>query len=140
MIAWLVYGRKNSGDLVKKLIKLYGERNTNTNYISKLIQLNLDAEEVPGIVPSHVMGFRIRPGMELIRDIYFSLTYKKNLGWKHTRVKPASELRKYAILKSDISFLTITKNPYSWLLSLYRNPYHQYHKKKPDFETFLHTP
>jgi hypothetical protein len=36
--------------------------------------------------------------------------------------------------------ITLTKNPYSWLLSLYRRPYHQYYKQKPDFETFLQTP
>jgi len=34
--------------------------------------------------------------------------------------------------------VSVTKNPYSWLLSLYRKPYnHQYRKNKPDFETFL---
>jgi len=123
------------------LIKMYGERNTNTNYMSKLIQLNLDAQELPGVAPPSVIKLqKILPGHEMVRDIYFWLTYKHNLGWKHTRVKPVSELVKYEILQKNVHFLTITKNPYSWLLSLYRRPYHQYYKVKPDFETFLLTP
>jgi len=126
---------------MKKLVKIYGERNTNTNYISKLIQLNLDAQELPGVVPPHTMKLQeILPGNEWVRDLYFYLTYKRNLGWKHTRAKPAPELKKYDILRSDVYFLTITKNPYSWLLSLHRRPYHQYYGRKPDFETFLSSP
>jgi hypothetical protein len=109
--------------------------------MSKLIKLNLLVKEIPGVVPSSIMTLqRILPGREWARDLYFALTYGRNLGWKHTRVKPASELKKYDILKQDISFLTITKNPYSWLLSLYRHSYHQYYKQKPDFEAFLRTP
>ena len=36
---------------MSKLIKVYGERNTNTNYISKLLELNLNVNEVSGTVP-----------------------------------------------------------------------------------------
>ncbi|MFC1876752.1 hypothetical protein ACFL2E_05715 [Thermodesulfobacteriota bacterium] len=124
-----------------KLIKVYGERNTNTTYVSKLIKLNLQAVEVPGIVPPFVLKLqKILPGKELVRDIYFNLTYRNNLGWKHTCVKPFEELSKYINFRSDLVFLTITKNPYSWLLSLYRRPYHQYYSERPSFETFLQRP
>jgi len=123
---------------MSKLIKVYGERNTNTNYLSKLMELNLHMIEVPGIVPPVILKMQtILPSRELVRDIYFRLTYRKNLGWKHTSVKPQEELRKYKLVDSNIVFLTITKNPYSWLLSLYRNPYHQYYDEKPSFESFL---
>jgi hypothetical protein len=80
---------------------------------------------------------KILPGNELVRDIYFHITYRKNLGWKHTSVKPQEELSEYKLVDSNLIFLTITKNPYSWLLSLYRNPYHQYYAEKPSFEDFL---
>jgi hypothetical protein len=120
------------------LIKIYGERNTNTNYMSKLIELNLNAIEVPGVVPPIIMKMqKVLPGNELVRDIYFYLTYRKNLGWKHTCVKPPEELNQYKSVISNLIFLTITKNPYSWLLSLYRRPYHQYYSDNPSFETFL---
>lgn len=119
-----------------KLIKIYGERHTNTNYLSKLIELNLHAQEIPGVIPPSVAKIQKKfPGNEFIRDLYFLLTYRKNLGWKHTLVKP----HKMPINRS-LTFITITKNPYSWLLSLYRKPYHQYFKSKPTFEDFLNTP
>lgn len=124
-----------------KVIKIYGERNTNTNYMSKLIELNLKAKELRGIVPHRVSYLQQKlPGRELVRDIYFKLSYRSNLGWKHSCVGSAQKLNKLSIVKSGISFISITKNPYSWLLSLYDNPYHQYYNTKPDFKTFLQTP
>jgi len=76
-----------------------------------------------------------------LQDLYFSLSYQKNLGWKHSRVNSARKLKAYDIGERDICFLSITKNPYSWLLSLYRKPYnHQYRGSKPDFDAFLGSP
>lgn len=92
-----------------KLIKIYGERNTNTNYMSKLIQINLNANELAGVVtPTIMMLQNLLPGKELVRDMYFYLTYRKNLGWKHTCVKPKNELYKYQLVNSNLVFLTIT--------------------------------
>ena len=123
---------------MKKFIKIYGERNTNTNYMSKLIELNLNVTELPGVIPLSIMKMqKFLPGRELIRDIYFYFTYSKNLGWKHTCVKSKKSLNRYKLVKSNLIFLTITKNPYSWLLSLYRNPYHQYYTHELSFEAFL---
>ncbi len=86
-----------------KLIKLYGERNTNTNYMSKLIELNLDVQEIPGTVPPTIMKIqKLLPGQELVRDIYFYFTYKNNLGWKHTHVKLPEKLRKYKLVDSNL--------------------------------------
>lgn len=126
---------------MKKLVKVYGERNTGTNYIDKLIRMNLEAILLNGVAPRHIQILqRILPGKQIVRDRYFELTYGKNLGWKHTRVKSESELRQYDILKKGVCFVTVTKNPYSWLLSLHRRPYHQYYGEKPDFVSFLRTP
>jgi hypothetical protein len=123
---------------MKKLIKLYGERNTSTNYLSKLIELNLDAIEIPGTVPPRIGDLPDTvPGNELVRDIYFRLAYAKTLGWKHTRVKPFSALRHYRLVRDRTVFVTITKNPYSWLLSLHQRPYHQRYSDRPAFEEFL---
>lgn len=121
-----------------KFLKIYGERNTNTNYMSELIRLNLNVTEVSGVVPPVILkAQKILPGKELLRDAYFRLNYRKNLGWKHACVKCPGEFMRYEIVKSISGFLTITKNPYSWLLSLYRRPYHQYYKDSPSFEAFL---
>jgi len=122
---------------MNRQIKLYGERNTGTNYLSKIIELNLNTNQIPGIAPPSVLKLqRILPGNELVRDIFFQFSYKKNLGWKHTSVKPYKNTSN----KLNIAILTLTKNPYSWLLSLHRNPYHQYYAQKPSFKDFLQQP
>ncbi|MBK8816018.1 MAG: hypothetical protein IPN42_11225 [Methylococcaceae bacterium] len=124
-----------------KYIKVYGERNTNTKYFSKLLELNLDIKEISGVAPPSVIKIqKLLPGDELVRDIYFYLTYARNLGWKHTCVKSVTQLQRYDLVNDDLVFVTITKNPYSWLLSLYRKPYHHAYTKRPDFITFLQSP
>lgn len=125
-----------------KLVKIYGERNTATNYLSRLLRLNLRIKEIPGVVPPPIAKLQnLLPGNEWIKDAYFFFAYPYNLGWKHTCIKPVAELQKQALVQNnDLVILTITKNPYSWLLSLHRNPYNQYYSTKPDFETFLSSP
>ncbi|MCB0166338.1 MAG: hypothetical protein KDI79_19060 [Anaerolineae bacterium] len=80
------------------------------------------------------------PKQEVLADLYFQETFPDNLGWKHSLVKPVDQLRQYTICSDSLLFLTLTKNPYSWLLSLYRRPYHHLWREKPDFETFLTAP
>jgi hypothetical protein len=128
-----------------KYVKIYGERNTNTNYLGEIIRLNLDVLEIPGVVPKMMRRIQTRlPAKNRLRDLYFQLTFGRNLGWKHAKVKSAAELQEYRLLRHNrVIFITITKNPYSWLLSLYKRPYHQYHEyqdEKPDFESFLELP
>ena len=127
---------------MSKLIKIYGERNTNTNHLEKLIDLNLQAVQIAGVVPRYIRNIqKIVPGKNWLRDEYFSRSFKKNLGWKHACAKSAQELKTVDYDEGEICFISITKNPYSWLLSLYRKPYNQqYRDGKPDFETFLRTP
>lgn len=127
---------------MSRLIKIYGERNTNTNHLEKLIDLNLEAVQIEGVVPRYIKNIqKIVPGKNWLRDEYFSRSFKKNLGWKHARVKPVEEIKASDYDVNEICFISITKNPYSWLLSLYRKPYNQqYRDGKPDFETFLRTP
>lgn len=125
---------------IKPKLKIYGERNTGTNYLSELIRLNLDVDLLSGVAPNYVQIIqKFLPGNEVIRDLYFYLTFHKNLGWKHSLVKSPDKLKHYKITYSGLVFITITKNPYSWLLSLYDKPYHQYYKKRPTFEEFLTT-
>lgn len=121
--------------------KLYGERNTNTNYLERLIGLNLRAYQLPGVVPAWVRHLqRVLYGGEHARDLYFRITFRRNLGWKHTRVMSPAELAGYRVRERGICFVTITKNPYSWLLSLYRRPYHQQKNTGSGFERFLSAP
>jgi hypothetical protein len=141
------------GNKKRPILKIYGERNSGTNYLTHLIRCNLDIELLPGVVQKKHMPAidqkqlhdiarqRNLPEHEVVADISFQETFPINLGWKHALVKSADSLKKYDICSNNLSFLTLTKNPYSWLLSFYRRPYHhQYRGKKPDFETFLTSP
>jgi hypothetical protein len=122
-------------------IKIYGERNTGTNYLGRLIALNLNVRQLPDVVPPFISKLqKLLPGDEILRDLYFSLSFAGNLGWKHTRVPSPEALKKCSLVNDDLVILTITKNPYAWLLSLYRRPYHQHYPDNPSFETFLQRP
>ena len=123
--------------MTQPLLKIYGERNSGTRYLGKLVKRNLDVKVIPGVVPKKIMALKRIIPVERMQDIYFYLTFYRNLGWKHMLAKNAYELRKYSIVSKNLSFVTITKNPYSWLLSLHKNPYHHHRSKKQDFETFL---
>ena len=122
-------------------IKIYGERNTNTNYLSKLIELNLHAIEVSGVSPKYIRLLqKILPGEDYLIDYYFKKNIKKNLGWKHMNAENIDELKKYYYDDKNLSIITLTKNPYSWLLSLYKKPYHNKNVRNLSFIDFLKTP
>lgn len=117
----------------KARLKIYGERNTGTNYLTELAALNFDVDILPGRVsdtdlPTRITRklHRLAPKMtsglhEAARDRYFEASFARNLGWKHMnpqidRIGPEA--------LAGVRFLMVVKNPYAWVLSLYRKPYH----------------
>ncbi len=126
----------------KEYIKIYGERNTGTNYLQELVKTNLDVNILPGIMPSRLVNQqKYLLDNEIAMDIYDFMTYHKTLGWKHSLVRNKETIKKTKIYKENkVYFLTITKNPYSWLLSLYKRPYHQKIEKEMSFSEFINHP
>ena len=121
-------------------VKIYGERNTGTNYLSALLDKNLDVELLPGVVPLAVDVVQaLFPGREAVKTLYNSLTFARNLGWKHMLVGDDDHLQQCQLHAPRLLCITLTKNPYSWLLSLHRRPHNHpsYEKRPPDFDTFL---
>ena len=116
-------------------IKLYGERHTNTNYLSRLIQQNLDCGFIEGVVPKHVRTLE-RLGLANARDRYFAQNFTKTLGWKHTAVPPWEALQNH-VKTQQTRFVTLTKNPYAWIVSMHRRPYHQPGAANLDIDEFL---
>ncbi len=110
------------------VIKIYGERNTGTNYLTQLIAQNLDVKLLPGVAPRRLRRlFPNHPGLhERLIDAYFRWTFPRNLGWKHMLVPHYQVLQKTDVDMEQTLFLFLVKNPYAWLLSLYRRPYHNY--------------
>lgn len=97
------------------IIKIYGERNTGTNYLMQLLRnhLNILAEFKEGfIIPS------------VFSPIDASRLEK--LGWKH-RLASAEFLENQQVSREEILIITLTKNPYSWLLSLNKRSYAAIH-------------
>ncbi|MBW1914379.1 MAG: hypothetical protein JRI86_05510 [Deltaproteobacteria bacterium] len=124
--------------MIKKRIKIYGERNAGTKYLVKLARLNFDVFILRGEARHSFVPSFLRK-TEAAKDLFFRMTFSQNLGWKHAIAPDPAYLKKMQIYSNDLLFLTISKNPYSWLLSLFRRAYHQ--KKKMDsFEDFLTTP
>jgi len=122
----------------KPAIKLYGERNTGTNYLEHLIKRNIHVTILRG--GAHRLVQFVSPWLEWPRDLYFYFTARNNLGWKHAVAVSVQQLQAWQATEM-LYFVTITKNPYSWLLSMHRRPYHFYRKKKTGtFENFLQTP
>ena len=116
----------NWAALMQKL-KIYGERHTSSNYLSRLLALNLDVQELSGTAPKYLRKIESLTGRRhWFRDRYFARTFEKNLGWKHTLVPHAQALADIRVMRSEgVHIVTLTKNPYSWLLSMFRNPYHE---------------
>lgn len=117
-------------------VKIYGERNTGTNYLSELIKANIQVKVLPGKAPFHIqIKEKLTSGSESTRDAYFKETFEDNLGWKHTKVDvhELKDVKKF----EQVGFLCLVKNPYSWLVSLHRSPHHFEGIEMGEFEDFL---
>jgi len=120
-------------------VKIYGERNTGTIFLTKLIEKNWRVDVLPGTDNCHPdSNDPSIPG-------FFRDTFKQNMGWKH-RVPPFREefAREFGdatqwMLNSTL-FITLTKNPYAWLISMHRRPYRHLERANWTFKAFLNTP
>lgn len=122
-------------------IKVFGERNSGTIYMEELIRRNFSVDLLRGIEPEWVETLqKPLPGKNALVDLFFHETIQYNLGWKHMLTMPTMLSFRKEVARRSIFFVTITKNPYSWLLSLYRRPHHYRGKLPSSFEEFLLTP
>lgn len=114
---------------MKLSLKIYGERNTGTNYLTKLIEKNFEVKILKGEI-SKGSFFTFR---EWTKDLFFRISRNLNLGWKHSLIDVQLVLNH----KSKPIVIILTKNPYSFLLSLYNRPYHYKGNKPNSFLSFL---
>lgn len=112
-------------------LKIYGERNTGTNYLKQLLESNLNVHLLRGTVPrKHPLCYN-----EFTKNVYFHFTSKYNLGWKHSFVD--RDFVKKNTCLTNTYFIFLVKNPYSFLLSLYKKSYHFIGNKPETFQNFL---
>jgi len=136
--------------VTERLIKLFGERNTATRAVLRII------DDTPGIAsaaatPTHktddarlrqeiarVAGHLDRPWRKIYREAVKDETfagYPPLRAWKHSAPKFDQ-----AYAEQQVSVLFTVRNPYSWALSLYRNPYHIMGELPDTIGTFLCRP
>ena len=113
-------------------IKVFGERNTGTNFVEDLLKRNLDCAIVSGNLSRRYawwfpIAYRVLPEskafaiVEGARDRIFERRFAKDGGWKHARVPNfPSGITAYP---NGMGMIALTKNPYAWLLSLHKRPY-----------------
>lgn len=114
-------------------IKILGERNTGTNYLAALLLKNTNFKHLSGTTPSYSWC-----KYEWFENLFFAISQPLFLGWKHQLVNP-QKIQKYKYIE-DTLVLTLTKNPYSFLLSLYKRPYHYKGVNPETFQDFLQQP
>ncbi len=132
---------KTGRDRGSGVLKLYGDRNTGTNYLTRLVELNLDISLLPGVVPAWVASLqRLMPGHESLKDAYDLMTRRRTLGWKHAAAPPVAFVRASSACSPGLRFVTLTKNPYSWLLSLFHRPYASLSAPRTDLFKFALRP
>ncbi len=115
-------------------IKVMGERNSGTNYLDQLLALNFDCKLLPGSPHRRVPLKRF----ELSHDLYFRFTKQSNLGWKHSMAPDQKLIDRFRYL-DQLLIIFMVKNPYSFILSLYKRPYQYIGEKKDSLEEFLKT-
>ncbi|BBL75934.1 hypothetical protein [Methylomagnum ishizawai] len=151
-----------------KFLKIYGERNTGTNLISEIFKNQGVIQELPS---SFIMrGFKndSEPYLKRFADLKSKYLPKAGavdenikklireriyddavhydryecLGWKHCRPNKSILLHDKNRFKKTL-FIVITKHPYFWVKSFYKNCYHNLTGvkiKKIGFEDFLEMP
>ncbi len=105
-------------------LKVFGERNSGTNYAMRIMAANADAEVLPGGAPVMVrrVAHRLHAGgRERLLDAWHSRYWQRNAGWKHCYID--DEIVDW-IASSGIRVVVVTKHPMAWLVSLRRSPYH----------------
>lgn len=137
--------------MTQNCIKIYGERNSGTNLLSNILRANFPHVKVYDgnytktferwlklvtcVLPDH-MRFRSREHIRNFLDVNF-LT--EQYSWKHKCLP--SDLH---LTHPNLNVVTITKDPYSWLYSMYIRPYGSHHfgntENKLSFSAFLREP
>jgi len=119
-------------------VKIFGERNTGTRAVITMLRMAEgvrpvspkdpmpDLDELTGRIEATLTGFRKMVYRDAIRDIRDG-----RLGgissWKHAAPKID-----HSYVSKGASVLFLVRDPYSWIASLYRNPYHA---RAPEFES-----
>ena len=154
-----------SQNLFKKLpnknlrfAKVFGERNTGTNFLNQLLKQNTNlkvlehkSNSIPKIrlaklidrhSKSRARQKEVDPALrQLVFDRLIDQQrqeeYPKNYGWKHARVLP-SDLAKSKRFNSTL-FIFLIRNPWRFVSALHKRPYNLFPSPPENFLDFLNS-
>lgn len=133
-------------------VKVFGERNTGTNFLNQFLRLNTSLK-----VLEHGDNTRCKQRVEkictahditdpVIKEIIFERMidaereheFPRNFGWKHASISP----HKLAAspLYDRTLFICLVRNPWKFLTSLYRRPYNLIPMPETSFSRFIRSP
>lgn len=131
-------------------VKIFGERNTGTNFTEQFVKANFPALEVlhhpttpdPQITVAFPAPFANVVQERLIDDMR-AREFDQHFGWKHARTD-AAQLRSVPLFQ-DTGFIFLVRNPFAWLTSTLRRPYSLFsaalmHGAEGDMDAFLSSP
>lgn len=136
-----------------KYVKVFGERNTGTHFLNAFLRCNTDlevlehgansrpTERATAILRCHRLARNseeTRYILERMIDAERIAEYSLTFGWKHAAVN----LKRLQLspLFEDTQFIFLVRNPWRFLCSLHRNPYHLIPRPQSDFLSFLMSP
>jgi len=135
-------------------LKVFGERNTGTNFLKSFLRLNTSLKVLKGgdggredikkqfkdFVSKHDIKdtFARKLVMESLLDQESTRRSQINFGWKHANVCPQM-LSKVSGFK-DVCFIFIIRNPWRFISSLHQKPYNLLPKPTADIMQFVRSP
>ena len=135
-------------------VKVYGERNTGTHFLSKLLKINTDLAELrarkvtekktelktllssfSSIEQSPVMRRLIR---ERLIDAQRDRQFEENFGWKHAAV----DTRRVEMNPqfNQTLFICLIRNPWRFISALHRRPYNYLPEVADSLKDFIVSP
>ena len=132
-------------------IKVFGERNTGTNWLENLLMQNYDAPVIHhrGIISQEMTDLERKflaslPRVqqlfmeEKIKDAIFETKGSKLFGWKHSSVL-SENINKHPKF-NETGFIFLVKNPFSFIKSLHKRPYNTLINVPKKVDDFIITP
>ena len=134
----------------KRMVKIFGERNTGTRLLAKMLNFtgavtlrmprgdprmnHAEWSDLTQAIQRNYDGQWRRIFLEALRDDQTSAEYPLS-DWKHAAARWHADYAFYGV-----SAVFLTRNPYSWAISMARRPYHMKAPRAASFEQFVTRP
>lgn len=133
---------------MKRKVKIFGERNTGTNYVEQLLRKNYPVRIVRDRGPISLKNLYKELGdlegmpriimQEHLLDVDTRKMKESDFGWKHT--VPNIEFIRTASNVSKTYFVCVVKYPYSFITSLFNRPRNDQLERRTDLRKFVESP